>query len=226
MPLRVRCPHCNHAMGAPDHMAGRMCRCPTCHQVLRLPPAANTTQPAPTKDRGGQAAAASPILIRAKALPADPQSAAAKAPAAESRAAGPFDIVVDDSRAGCSTPSYRARRKRGLSREASWAISAISGLVILAIIFAIRFLQRDSTSDEVREAAYGRYAEFGDEKAVRAAVDRYHDKCFKANYRLGGRRTRSTFDVRGYAADMDRLMLADPTLDPPCFDQSLPFGPD
>lgn len=83
---------------------------------------------------------------------------------------------------------------------------------MLVVIYGIRFMQRDSASDEVRQAAYERYADLGTPQQVRAAVNRHHEECFRAHYRLGGRRTSPKFDVEGYVAAMDRRVLADPTL--------------
>jgi len=148
------------------------------------------------------------------APPAPPTVGPPAADVAETPAAGPFDFTASSSpsRSATTRASTYTRRKKSGGKEASWIVTILGAIGMLIVIYGLRYMQRGSDSDDVREAAYEVFADYGTPQEVRAAVDLYHDHCFESNYTLGGRRRPAKFDEHGYLADMERMLVADPNL--------------
>lgn len=86
--------------------------------------------------------------------------------------------------------------------------------VVVAAAFAYSAYRKSDQSNEVRQSAYARYADLGEARRVRQAVDRYHDECFDACYRSGGRRRAASFDESRYFQMMDERVMRSDLIEP------------
>lgn len=65
MPIKVTCPECDHAIKAPDEMAGRRVKCPSCKAVLTVPSADVTAGAPPSRPSAAVKKAARPSALPA-----------------------------------------------------------------------------------------------------------------------------------------------------------------
>ena len=78
------------------------------------------------------------------------------------------------------------------------------GFFVLAIgvFFGLKFYNKNSTSDNVKQQMYEICAEFPDQARIRKIIDKHHDHCFEESFRMGGRRSSSKFDDERYVKMM------------------------
>lgn len=120
MPITVECSSCRNRFGAPDHLAGKSVRCPSCTTTIKIPGEAAAPAPAPARP---SPAAAAPAKAAPK-RPAQPMAGGwgPQAPAA-APSSTPWALII------------------GLA-------VGVGGLLLLAIVGVVLFVVFAGGSDE------------------------------------------------------------------------------